>query len=163
MTVRTGNRGIRVRSVHGGFRGAQRAFAIRAGNPKTGAITESSDAAMKGRRTLFAQATRSQVEGDGGDTESSGARGWEGGKRTGQQPFEPDEIARMRARRMWRDRVLLGAENALRARPEDEAALREEGIKRLQRKIGELATWTSTSRRKRFGSALRCQEPCLSR
>lgn len=38
----------------------------------------------------------------------------------------------------WRDRFLLGAENALRARPKDEEALREEEIKRLQRKIGEL-------------------------
>jgi transposase-like protein len=38
----------------------------------------------------------------------------------------------------WRDRFLLGAENALRARPRDEEALREEEIKRLQRKIGEL-------------------------
>lgn len=38
----------------------------------------------------------------------------------------------------WRERFLLGAENALRARPKDEEALREEEIKRLQRKIGEL-------------------------
>jgi transposase-like protein len=38
----------------------------------------------------------------------------------------------------WRDRFLLGAENALRARPKDEEALREEEIKRLQRKVGEL-------------------------
>jgi transposase-like protein len=38
----------------------------------------------------------------------------------------------------WRDRFLLGAENALRARPKDEEALREGEIKRLQRKVGEL-------------------------
>ena len=38
----------------------------------------------------------------------------------------------------WRDRFLLGAENALRARPKDDEALHEEEIKRLQRKIGEL-------------------------
>ncbi len=38
----------------------------------------------------------------------------------------------------WRDRFLLGAEDALRARPKDEEALREEEIKRLQRKVGEL-------------------------
>ena len=38
----------------------------------------------------------------------------------------------------WRERFLLGAENALRPRPKDEEALREEEIKRLQRKIGEL-------------------------
>jgi len=31
----------------------------------------------------------------------------------------------------WRDKFLLGAENALRSRPRDEAALREEEIKRL--------------------------------
>jgi transposase-like protein len=38
----------------------------------------------------------------------------------------------------WRDRFLLGAENALRARAKDEEALREEELKRLQRKVGEL-------------------------
>jgi transposase-like protein len=37
-----------------------------------------------------------------------------------------------------RNRFLLGAENALRGRPKDEEALREEEIKRLQHKIGEL-------------------------
>ena len=38
----------------------------------------------------------------------------------------------------WRERFLLGAENALRARPRDEEALREEEINRLKRKVGEL-------------------------
>ena len=38
----------------------------------------------------------------------------------------------------WRDRFLLGAENALRARVKDEEAVREEELKRLQRKVGEL-------------------------
>lgn len=38
----------------------------------------------------------------------------------------------------WRERFLLGAENALRARTKDEDALREEELKRLQRKVGEL-------------------------
>lgn len=38
----------------------------------------------------------------------------------------------------WRDRFLLGAENALRARPKDEDALKDEQIKRLKQKIGEL-------------------------
>jgi len=38
----------------------------------------------------------------------------------------------------WRDRLLLGAENALRARPKDEEALREEELNRLKRKVGEL-------------------------
>ena len=32
----------------------------------------------------------------------------------------------------------LGAENALRARPKDEEALKEEEIKRLKQKVGEL-------------------------
>jgi transposase-like protein len=38
----------------------------------------------------------------------------------------------------WRERFLLGAENALRARPKEEAALREEEVNRLKRKVGEL-------------------------
>lgn len=38
----------------------------------------------------------------------------------------------------WRDRFLLGAENALRSRPRDEEALKEEEIKRLKQKVGEL-------------------------
>ena len=38
----------------------------------------------------------------------------------------------------WRDRFLLAAENALRSKPRDEEALREEQIKRLERKVGQL-------------------------
>ena len=38
----------------------------------------------------------------------------------------------------WRDRFLLGAENALRARPRDEEALKDEQIKKLKQKVGEL-------------------------
>jgi len=38
----------------------------------------------------------------------------------------------------WRDRFLLGAENALRTRPRDEEALKDEQIKRLKQKIGDL-------------------------
>ena len=38
----------------------------------------------------------------------------------------------------WRDRFLLGAENALRARPKDEDAVRDEAIKKLKQKVGEL-------------------------
>lgn len=38
----------------------------------------------------------------------------------------------------WRDRFLLGAENALRARPREDEALREEEINRFKRKVGEL-------------------------
>jgi hypothetical protein len=38
----------------------------------------------------------------------------------------------------WRERFLLGAENALRTRPKDEEALKDEQIKKLKQKIGEL-------------------------
>jgi transposase-like protein len=38
----------------------------------------------------------------------------------------------------WRERFLLAAENALRSRPRDEDALKDEQIKRLKQKIGEL-------------------------
>src|SRR5213594_2183408 len=38
----------------------------------------------------------------------------------------------------WREKVLLGAENALRSRPKDEEALKDEQINKLKQKIGEL-------------------------
>jgi transposase-like protein len=38
----------------------------------------------------------------------------------------------------WREKFLLGAENALRSRPRDEEALKEEQIKKLKQKIGDL-------------------------
>ena len=38
----------------------------------------------------------------------------------------------------WRDRFLLGAENSLRSRPKDDEALKEEEIKKLKQKVGEL-------------------------
>ena len=38
----------------------------------------------------------------------------------------------------WRERFLVGAENALRSRPKDEEALKEEQIKKLKQKIGDL-------------------------
>src|SRR5262249_61395557 len=38
----------------------------------------------------------------------------------------------------WRDRFLLGAENALWARPKDEDALKDEQIKKIKQKGGEL-------------------------
>ena len=38
----------------------------------------------------------------------------------------------------WKERFLLAAENALRARPKDEEALKDEKIKKLKQKIGEL-------------------------
>jgi transposase-like protein len=38
----------------------------------------------------------------------------------------------------WRDKFLLGAENALRSKPKDDEALKDEQIKRLKQKVGEL-------------------------
>lgn len=38
----------------------------------------------------------------------------------------------------WRDRFLAGAENALRSRPRDDEALKDDEIKRLKQKVGEL-------------------------
>jgi transposase-like protein len=38
----------------------------------------------------------------------------------------------------WKDAFLLAAENALRSRPKDEEALRDEQIKKLERKVGQL-------------------------
>lgn len=38
----------------------------------------------------------------------------------------------------WKARFLGGAENALRSRPLDDEALKDQEIKRLQRKVGEL-------------------------
>jgi transposase-like protein len=38
----------------------------------------------------------------------------------------------------WREKFLIGAENALRTRPRDEEALKDEQIKKLKQKIGDL-------------------------
>jgi transposase-like protein len=38
----------------------------------------------------------------------------------------------------WRDRFLLGSENAPRARPKDQEAMKDEQIKKLKQKVGEL-------------------------
>ena len=38
----------------------------------------------------------------------------------------------------WRDKFILGAENALRSKPKDDEALKDEQIKRLKQKVGEL-------------------------
>jgi transposase-like protein len=38
----------------------------------------------------------------------------------------------------WKERFLSGAENALRSKPLDEEALKEQDIKRLKQKVGEL-------------------------
>jgi transposase-like protein len=38
----------------------------------------------------------------------------------------------------WREQVLLGAENALRTRPKDDEALKDEQFKKLKQKMGDL-------------------------
>jgi transposase len=38
----------------------------------------------------------------------------------------------------WKEKFLLAGENALRARPKDEEALKDEQIKKLKQKVGEL-------------------------
>jgi transposase-like protein len=38
----------------------------------------------------------------------------------------------------WKERFLMAAENALRSRPRDDEGLREEQVKRLKQKVGEL-------------------------
>ncbi|MCS6316196.1 MAG: transposase [Nitrospira sp.] len=38
----------------------------------------------------------------------------------------------------WREKFLLGAENALRSRPKDEEAVKDEQIEKLKQKIGDL-------------------------
>ena len=38
----------------------------------------------------------------------------------------------------WKDKFLHGAENALRTKPKDDAALQEEQVKKLERKVGQL-------------------------
>ncbi len=38
----------------------------------------------------------------------------------------------------WREKFLVGAENALRTRPKDEGAVKDEQIKKLKQKIGDL-------------------------
>jgi transposase-like protein len=53
------------------------------------------------------------------------------------------EAARKHALRVseiedWKERFLLAAENALRSRPKDQEGLKEERIKQLERKIGEM-------------------------
>jgi transposase-like protein len=46
----------------------------------------------------------------------------------------------------WRDRFLVGAENALRSRPKDDEALKDEQIKKLKQKIGDLVLETDVLR-----------------
>jgi len=46
----------------------------------------------------------------------------------------------------WRDRFLAGAENALRSRPKDDEAFKDEQIKKLKQKIGDLVLETDVLR-----------------
>jgi hypothetical protein len=47
----------------------------------------------------------------------------------------------------WREWFPLGAESALRTRPREDIALREEEVNRLKRRVGELTmNWTSSVR-----------------
>ena len=57
--------------------------------------------------------------------------------RTGDQPPEGRDL-RSGGRRLAGEVFLLGVENALRSRPRDEEALKDEQIKKLKQKIGDL-------------------------
>ena len=46
----------------------------------------------------------------------------------------------------WQERFRLGAENALRSRPKDDEALKDEQIKTLKQKVGELVLETDVVR-----------------
>jgi len=46
----------------------------------------------------------------------------------------------------WRDRFVVGAENALRSRPKEDEALKDEQIKKLKQKIGDLVLETDVLR-----------------
>ena len=46
----------------------------------------------------------------------------------------------------WREKFLVGAENALRTRPKDEDAVKGEQIKKLKQKIGDLVPDNDTLR-----------------
>lgn len=61
-----------------------------------------------------------------------GGRGWK-------QQWENEAKKTSRAElEDWKERFLLAAENALRSRPKDEEALKDEQIKKLKQKIGDL-------------------------
>ena len=82
--------------------------------------------ALRGSTALDGQASR----GTGTQPPEGGDHGTaDAARRHGLKVAEVEE---------WRERFLLGAENALRARPKEEDALREEEINRLKRKVGEL-------------------------
>lgn len=49
----------------------------------------------------------------------------------------------------WREKFLVGAENALRSQPRDEEALKDEPIKKLKQKIGDLVLDNDTLRERR--------------
>ena len=46
----------------------------------------------------------------------------------------------------WQERFFLGAENALQSRPKDDEALKDEQIKKLKQKVGELVLETDVLR-----------------
>src|SRR5262249_36348346 len=49
----------------------------------------------------------------------------------------------------WQERFAAGAENALRARPKDDEALKDEQIKKFKQKVGELVLGVDILRRRR--------------
>jgi transposase-like protein len=64
-------------------------------------------------------------------------------KKNGRHEMSAQEAARKHGLTVaevedWKERFLVGGENALRARPKDEEALKDEEIKKLKQKIGEL-------------------------
>ncbi|HXB53927.1 MAG TPA: DUF1153 domain-containing protein [Vicinamibacteria bacterium] len=59
----------------------------------------------------------------------------EGARRHGLTPSEIED---------WRERMLAAAHNALRSKPRDEEAIREEQFRRLKQKVGELVLEVDT-------------------
>ena len=49
----------------------------------------------------------------------------------------------------WREKFLLAAENALRTKPRDEEAQKDEQIKKLKQKVGDSSSTSTSSRRPR--------------
>ncbi len=69
----------------------------------------------------------------------------------------------------WKDRFLLAAENALRSKPKNEEALKDEQIKKLERKVGQLVMdmeiLKEASKLHPFApeTSDECGKPCLRR
>jgi hypothetical protein len=74
--------------------------------------------------------------------DSQAAHGAGGQHPKGGRPLSPKRSGSMgadgREVEDWREKFLLGAENAMRSRPRDEEALKDEQIKKLKQKIGDL-------------------------